>query len=103
MLKKVNIDVIDLGHAKDNISNIKSKFKRAINKSDIVISTGGVSVGDADYIKDVANSLGEVICLPRSEVRRFARSEVLLRELPRLRHLVLIRAGVAAVAGAWGG
>ncbi|MBT7603368.1 MAG: molybdopterin molybdotransferase MoeA [Gammaproteobacteria bacterium] len=60
MLKKVNIDVIDLGHAKDNISNIKSKFKKAINKSDIVISTGGVSVGDADYIKDVANSLGDI-------------------------------------------
>ncbi len=60
MLNKVNIDVIDLGHAKDNINNIKSKFRQAIQKSDIVISTGGVSVGDADYIKYVVNSLGNI-------------------------------------------
>ena len=60
MLNKNNIDVIDLGHAKDKISDIKNKFNGAIKKSDIVISTGGVSVGDADYIKDVVKSLGNI-------------------------------------------
>ena len=60
MLAKHNIDVIDLGHAKDNIRDIKDKFKIAVEKSDIVISTGGVSVGDADYIKDVVKSLGNI-------------------------------------------
>ena len=60
MLAKHNIDVIDLGHAKDNIRDIKDKFKIAVKKSDIVISTGGVSVGDADYIKDVVKSLGNI-------------------------------------------
>ena len=60
MLKKNNVDVIDLGHAKDNVTDIKRKFKKAIKESDLVISTGGVSVGDADYIKDVVKSLGNI-------------------------------------------
>ena len=60
MLKKNDIQVVDLGHAKDNTKDIKKKFNQAIKKSDLVISTGGVSVGDADYIKDVVNSLGDI-------------------------------------------
>ena len=60
MLDKNNIDLIDLGHANDKITNIKKKFEAAIKKSEIVISTGGVSVGDADYIKDVVKSLGDI-------------------------------------------
>ena len=60
MLKKNDIQVVDLGHAKDDTKDIKKKFNQAIKKSDLVISTGGVSVGDADYIKDVVNSLGDI-------------------------------------------
>ena len=60
MLSKNNIDIIDLGHANDSIKDIKKKFNDAIKKYDIVISTGGVSVGDADYIKDVVGSLGDI-------------------------------------------
>jgi molybdopterin molybdotransferase len=60
MLSKNNIKTIDLGHAKDNVKDIKNKFNEAIKKSDIVISTGGVSVGDADYIKEVVNTLGDI-------------------------------------------
>ncbi|MBT3520508.1 MAG: molybdopterin molybdotransferase MoeA [Gammaproteobacteria bacterium] len=60
MLDKNNIKIIDLGHAKDNIKDIKNKFYEAIKKSDIVISTGGVSVGDADYIKEVVKTLGDI-------------------------------------------
>ena len=60
MLKKNNVSFIDLGHAQDNPKDIKKKFTEAIKKTDIVITTGGVSVGDADYIKDVVNSLGDI-------------------------------------------
>ena len=60
MLDKNNSKIIDLGHAKDNIKDIKNKFNEAIKKSDIVISTGGVSVGDADYIKEVVKTLGDI-------------------------------------------
>ncbi len=60
MLTKNNIDIVDLGHAKDNITDIKNKFAKGMKESDLVISTGGVSVGDADYIKDVVNELGDI-------------------------------------------
>jgi len=60
MLSKLDVEIIDLGHSKDNIREIKSKFKKAINCSDIVITTGGVSVGDADYIKEVVKKLGKI-------------------------------------------
>ena len=59
MQKKNDIQVVDLGHAKDDIKDIKKKFNQAIKKSDLFLSTGGVSIGDADYIKDVVNSLGD--------------------------------------------
>ena len=38
----------------------ESSIAKAIKESDLVISTGGVSVGDADYIKDVVKSLGNI-------------------------------------------
>lgn len=60
MLLKNNIDIIDIGHAKDDVKDIKRKFKKAIKESNLVITTGGVSVGDADYIKDVVNSMGDI-------------------------------------------
>jgi len=60
MLTKNNINIVDLGHAKDNIADIKKKFAKGMKESDLVISTGGVSVGDADYIKDVVNELGDI-------------------------------------------
>jgi len=61
MLKKLDVNIIDLGHAEDNKKDIKNKFNNAIKKSDIVISTGGVSVGDADYIKQILNEVGETL------------------------------------------
>ena len=60
MLSKLDVEIIDLGHARDNIREIKSKFNKAINCSNIVITTGGVSVGDADYIKEVVKKLGKI-------------------------------------------
>lgn len=60
MLLKLDVEIIDLGHSKDNINEIKLKFKEAINCSDIVITTGGVSVGDADYIKEVVKKIGKI-------------------------------------------
>jgi len=44
---------IALGCVGDDIDNIKSIFKKALNEADIIVSTGGVSVGDFDFVKDV--------------------------------------------------
>ncbi len=51
--KEHNAKVINYGCIGDDIDIIKETFKRALDENDIVVSTGGVSVGDFDFVKDV--------------------------------------------------
>ncbi len=60
LLTRLPIEVIDLGLIPDDISALRNAFTQAMNTADVVISTGGVSVGDADYTKDVLAELGEI-------------------------------------------
>lgn len=60
MLDKLHIDVIDFGIIEDDFDLIKAAFVSADNQADAVISSGGVSVGDADYTKTVLDDLGEI-------------------------------------------
>jgi len=60
LLTKLNIDIIDFGIIKDDKSAIEAAFKQADELADAVISSGGVSVGDADYTKEVLDDLGEI-------------------------------------------
>ena len=60
MLEKLHIDVIDFGIIEDDFEAIKAAFVNADNQADAVISSGGVSVGDADYTKTVLDDLGEI-------------------------------------------
>lgn len=60
LLKKLNVDIIDFGVIEDDFDAIKHAFVKADEQADIVISSGGVSVGEADYTKDVLDSLGRV-------------------------------------------
>ena len=60
MLEKLDVDVIDFGVIKDDFDAIKAAFVSADNQADAVISSGGVSVGDADYTKTVLDDLGEI-------------------------------------------
>jgi len=53
MAKEHNARVINYGCIGDDIETIKSVFERALKENDIVVSTGGVSVGDFDFVKDV--------------------------------------------------
>jgi len=48
-----NSEVINFGCVGDDIDELKQVFKRALDECDIVVSTGGVSVGDFDFVKDV--------------------------------------------------
>lgn len=45
-------------HAKDDPAATSKSLQRAIQSSDVVISCGGVSVGDYDFVKDVAEQIG---------------------------------------------
>ena len=60
MLSRLNVEVIDLGIIKDDYSLIKNAFIKADQLADVVISSGGVSVGEADFIKEVLNEVGDI-------------------------------------------
>jgi len=51
--KKSGASVLQMGIVKDDKESITNLLKEALLKSDIVVTTGGVSVGDYDYVKDV--------------------------------------------------
>ncbi len=46
-------DVLQLGIIKDDKKAIQDMYKTALKKADMVVSTGGVSVGDYDFVKDI--------------------------------------------------
>jgi molybdopterin molybdotransferase len=60
MLNKLHVDVIDFGIIEDDYEAIKAAFISADKKADAVISSGGVSVGDADFTKTVLDDLGDI-------------------------------------------
>jgi molybdopterin molybdotransferase len=60
MLTKLNVTVINFGIIADDEQAIRTAFEQADQQADVVISSGGVSVGDADYTKLVLEQLGEI-------------------------------------------
>ncbi len=60
LLTRLNVEIIDIGLIADDPQKITQAFQSAIAQADVVISSGGVSVGDADYTKDVLASLGKI-------------------------------------------
>ena len=60
MLKKLPVEVVDFGIVKDNLEETRNAFQQASRECDWVISSGGVSVGDADFVKQVLSELGEI-------------------------------------------
>jgi molybdopterin molybdotransferase len=60
MLKRLDADVLDMGVIPDEKTALKSALQQAAGEADVVITSGGVSVGDADYVKEMLAELGEV-------------------------------------------
>lgn len=60
MLKNLQVNVINFGVIEDNEHAIREAFIQADKQADAVISSGGVSVGEADYTKLVLQQIGEV-------------------------------------------
>ena len=60
MLKRLNVEILDLGVVRDNPDDMKLAFDHACSVADIIITSGGVSVGEADFIKDVLAQLGSM-------------------------------------------
>jgi len=60
MLEKLNVNIINFGIIADDEQAIRNAFEQADQQADVVISSGGVSVGDADYTKLVLEQLGDI-------------------------------------------
>ena len=60
MLRRLHIDALDLGVVRDDRVAVMQAFRDASEQADMVITSGGVSVGEADYVKDVLGELGDV-------------------------------------------
>ncbi len=58
IVRKYDAVPMQLGCIKDDKENITKEVLNALDKSDIVVTTGGVSVGDFDFVKDVIYELG---------------------------------------------
>jgi len=58
LFEQAGAEVIQLGTVGDDKQNIMDTFQNALSSADILVSTGGVSVGDYDFVKDIVPSLG---------------------------------------------
>lgn len=60
MLTELGVEVVDLGVVSDDPAALELAFSRAARAADAVITSGGVSVGEADYTREILGRLGEV-------------------------------------------
>ncbi|WJD89396.1 molybdopterin molybdotransferase MoeA [Serratia marcescens] len=60
MLEQLGCEVLDLGIIRDDRDALRAAFEQADSQADVVISSGGVSVGEADYTKQMLDELGQV-------------------------------------------
>ena len=60
MLSELGVEVIDLGVIKDDPQAVEDAFIKASGIADAVFTSGGVSVGDADYVKQTLDKIGKV-------------------------------------------
>jgi molybdopterin molybdotransferase len=61
MLTRLNCEVLDMGVVRDDPKLLEKAFHDAAAAADVVITSGGVSVGEADFVKELLNKLGEVV------------------------------------------
>jgi molybdopterin molybdotransferase len=61
MLARLGVEITDLGVVRDDPKLLEAAFRRAAQNADAVITTGGVSVGEADFTRELMAKLGEVL------------------------------------------
>ena len=60
MLDRLGCEMVDLGVVPDDPTRLRAAFTQAAHQADAVITSGGVSVGEADYTKAMMRELGDV-------------------------------------------
>jgi molybdopterin molybdotransferase len=61
MLARLGVEAIDMGVVRDDPRLLEEAFRKAASEADAVVTTGGVSVGEADFVKALMAKLGEVL------------------------------------------
>ena len=59
-LSRLGFEIMDCGIVRDTPEDLRHAFASASQKADVIISSGGVSVGEADFTKQIMDELGEV-------------------------------------------
>ena len=59
-LQRLGMEVLDLGLVRDEPAALQATLARAMAEADVVLTSGGVSMGDADHTRAVLAKLGEV-------------------------------------------
>jgi molybdopterin molybdotransferase len=60
LLTRIGCEVVDMGVVRDDPALLEAAFKQAAAQADVIITSGGVSVGEADYTKAMMKKLGDV-------------------------------------------
>jgi molybdopterin molybdotransferase len=60
LLRRMGVDVIDMGVISDQPALLESAFREAAARADAIITSGGVSMGEADHTKAMMKQLGDV-------------------------------------------
>lgn len=60
LLQKLDVEIIDLGVVRDDPLAVEAAFTQALQQADLFITSGGVSVGEADYVTETLRRLGQV-------------------------------------------
>lgn len=60
MLRRAGVEALDLGVIRDRRDDVRRAFREASQLADVVITSGGVSVGEADFVKQTLEELGQV-------------------------------------------
>ena len=61
MLTRLGCEVLDMGVIRDTPGDVEKAFGEAAAAADVVITSGGVSVGEADYVKSILDKMGQVL------------------------------------------
>ena len=60
LLDELRIPVVDLGIIGDDLGSLRAAYQQAAADADLIVSTGGVSMGDYDFVKQVLGETGSV-------------------------------------------
>ncbi|HRP97310.1 MAG TPA: molybdopterin molybdotransferase MoeA [Rhodocyclaceae bacterium] len=59
-LTRLGCELLDMGVVRDDPAALEAAFRSAADNADVIVTSGGVSVGEADFIRELVNRLGEV-------------------------------------------